>query len=505
MAQRKLTFFDACAGIGCFHHGMVAAGFECVGAAELDQRLQQEYPKAFGLDPARMFGNLHGITETEEWKAVREGMMGCVLTAGFPCQPFSKSGTQLGKKHEEGTVFEALMDVVNDLNCSAILFENVENLTGERHIKTFEEMKRRLGHLFSFTCNKFSPDQIGIPQHRQRWFILGVRKKPRRKGGEDDRLRQVVEDAVNDAGRHPINLQHDILTANKMRSGLPMTAVETTALALWDTYLGWLADHPDISDTPSPFWGMEMFHEYDIEAVQQALTEREGKTLKKATLQALVFPGITASEARKKAKQHVKTEQTPIVRLLPPYLWDLDTRKTPYPEWKVRFITNSNEHIRQLEIHLRANKKGRAFVAWKKAIRKLDPTFQKFEWHIRERPPKAQHTTAERRLKHRLNGRLVQFRPSGIRVSKGTRHPALVAIGQVPVVGKYLKRPRWQTLAKLQSIPDDFVHRRKALFGASSGSGSSGEPIKRLGNAVNVGLVQCLGEVLNDELQGSSP
>ena len=80
-----------------------------------------------------------------------------------------------------------------------------------------------------------------------------------------------------------------------------------------------------------------------------------------------------------------------------------------------------------------------------------------------------------------------------------------MAIGQVPVVGKYLKRPRWQTLAKLQSIPYDFVHRRKALFGASSGSGSSGEPIKRLGNAVNVGLVQCLGEVLNDELQGSSP
>ena len=48
---RNYTFFDACAGIGCFHLGMDKAGFDCVGAAEIDAGLQERYLKAFGLEP----------------------------------------------------------------------------------------------------------------------------------------------------------------------------------------------------------------------------------------------------------------------------------------------------------------------------------------------------------------------------------------------------------------------------------------------------------------------
>ena len=73
---RKYTFFDACAGIGCFHLGMDKAGFDCVGAAEIDAGLQERYPKAFGLEPGRMFGDVSRITEAEGWDMHREGMQG---------------------------------------------------------------------------------------------------------------------------------------------------------------------------------------------------------------------------------------------------------------------------------------------------------------------------------------------------------------------------------------------------------------------------------------------
>lgn len=313
MGGRKLTFFDACAGIGCFHHGMAAAGFECVGAAELDKRLQVEYPKAFKLDSKRMFGNLHDVTKTDEWKAVREEMLGCVLTAGFPCQPFSKSGGQLGKKHEEGTVFEALMEVVKDLNCSGILFENVENLTGERHKATFEEMKLRLGKEFEFTCEKLSPDQIGIPQHRQRWFIFGIRRKKGLKGYESERLKSLITDAIDEARKEPIDLKRDILTPSQMGKGQKMTEVEMKALSIWDTYMGWLAQYPEIGGTPSPFWGMEMLYDYSIEDIQEALKNRGGKALRSTTLAELVFPNFNSSEAKKKAKAY-KRKKRPFSR-----------------------------------------------------------------------------------------------------------------------------------------------------------------------------------------------
>jgi len=495
MEGRKLTFFDACAGIGCFHHGMEAAGFECVGAAELDERLQVEYPKAFKLDSKRMFGNLHDVTKTEKWKAVRKEMQGCVLTAGFPCQPFSKSGGQLGKKHKEGTVFEALMDIVDDLDCSGVLLENVENLTGDRHKDTFLEMRKVLtGKGFELAYGKYSPHQIGIPQHRQRWFIMGIRLPDGLEGYESTALKKMMEEVVLEKGKmQNIVLAKDILQPSKMGKGIPLTAVELKALTVWDTYLDWLSKYEDAGSTPSPFWAMELFYDYDMNEIQTLLEKRKGRPLTKKQLASIACPELKGREYRRANKET-------IARKLPPYLWDLDVRKEVYPDWKVTYINNSRKHLDQLQSVLVKNKQKTAFTKWKQQLSKLDPTFQKFEWHIKEDPTPANHKSVEDRLKHRLDGRLIQFRPSGIRVSSGLRHPALVAIGQVPVVGRYLKRPRWQTLAALQSIPEQFVKKNSALFGSSSRSGVSGEPIKRLGNAVNVGLVESLAQLLNERL-----
>ena len=75
----------------------------------------------------------------------------------------------------------------------------------------------------------------------------------------------------------------------------------------------------------------------------------------------------------------------------------------------------------------------------------------------------------------------------------------MVAIGQVPVVGAP-RRPPWQILAKLQSVPEEFANNNPALFGESSSSGNSGEPVKRLGNAVNVDLVAVVAGVIKHEI-----
>ena len=314
MSGAALRFFDACAGIGCFHHGMVQAGFTCVGAAELDVRLQKEYPKAFKLESSRMFGDLHGITEKEEWKSVREEMKGCVLTAGFPCQPFSKSGTQLGKEHAEGTVFGSLIEVMDDLECPAFILENVENLTGERHGETFEEMKEILrGMYYDIAYEKYSPDQVGIPQHRQRWFIIGVKRTDGSYGS-------------------------DILPRNS-RTGTAISDTEKHALIIWDEYLSWLVENPDLGKTPSPLWGMELEDKYDIDAIQSSLHSKSGRRITKSGLKASISVGV----GRLRKRKAIITEN------LPPYLWDLVIRKEPYPDWKPRYIKNSRVHLMKIK------------------------------------------------------------------------------------------------------------------------------------------------------------
>jgi len=482
MEGRKLTFFDACAGIGCFHHGMAAAGFECVGAAELDERLQVEYPKAFKLDSKRMFGNLHDVTKTEEWKAVRKEMQGCVLTAGFPCQPFSKSGDQLGKKHKEGTVFEALMEVVKDLNCSGILFENVENLAGKKHKKTFEEMRAVLcKEGFNIAYQKASPHHIHVPQHRQRWFILGVRTDGNSKGIESKDLNRIMEQDIEKYAESntPKALIGEFFPLKELRKGSSITSPERDALLIWDTYLGWLNENKKLA-LPSTMWGMEVEDAYSIDYYQKCLDERNGKPLLKMQL----VEGLRDSFKRK-AKAKKMTKAQIVKELLPPYLKDLATRTKPYKEFKPRHINTSRTQLMSMKKWLLSEGRSDEWKAWERNLLGVIPSYQKLEWNIKDRPSSTTHQNDGQRLRTRFGKYLIQFRSSGIRVARSDRHPALVAIGQVPVVGKYLKRPPWNTLSRLQSIPRDFVHQNDSFFLPES------HAVMRLGNAVNVDLVSC--------------
>lgn len=488
MAQRKLTFFDACAGIGCFHHGMVAAGFECVGAAELDQRLQQEYPKAFGLDPARMFGNLHGVTETEEWKAVREGMMGCVLTAGFPCQPFSKSGDQLGTEHKEGTVFEALMEVSLDLECPAVFLENVENLTGKKHKKNFEEMQERLCAMgFDIAYKKISPHAIGVPQHRQRWFIIGIKTADGSSGGEpEDLLKAMIQAVGTEACNNPYQelIAEEFFPLDELRKGTSITDAEREALLIWDTYLAWMNENRTL-ELPGTMWGMEVEDAYSIDDYQQSLEQRKGKPLLKSQL-----IGGLRGPAKRKAKASNMTKAQIVKEILPPYLKDLATRTTPYKAFKPRHINTSRRQLMAVKDWLKSEGRQKEWVAWKHKLMSVIPSYQKLEWNVKDRPSTTTHLNDTKRLKTRFGKYLIQFRSSGVRVGRSDRHPALVAIGQVPVVGKYLKRPPWSTLTRLQSIPQKFVRENESFFLPES------HAVKRLGNAVNVALVACLAPIL---------
>jgi len=493
MSADERRFFDACAGIGCFHHGMKKAGFVCVGAAEWNERLRKEYPKAFGLETSRMFGDLHALTDRKEWKDVRKEMMHCVLTAGFPCQPFSKSGPQLGVEHAEGTVFGALVEILLDLKCPGFILENVENLTGPQHKKTFEGMKEVLmNEHYNIAVGKYSPDQIGVPQNRQRWFILGIKRNDLMKGIEDGILLSDMNNAVlSPATPHrQLDLLGDILTTKSMRRGSEITNAEREALLVWDQYLGWMVENKEL-ELPSTMWGMEAKNAYDFQQIQSALKCRKNRPiLKSQLLDALKGHRKNQAIKRKMTKSQI------VENYLPPYLDDLVKRTKVYPDWKEKHIVRSRKQMLSTKQWLSNEGRINEWKEWYNRLTNGIDSYQKLEWNVDgARPSRTTHSDDTKRLKTRFQNYLIQFRPSGVRVAKQNRHPALVRIGQVPVVGKYLRRPSWQTLTKLQSIPDDFVKNNSRLFG------HNGEAIKRLGNAVNVNLIILLSNQLNHHLK----
>ena len=167
---------DLFAGIGGFHAALSTLGGECVYASEWDKDAASIYEKNWGLKPD---GDIT-LAANDEVMHVPEHD---VLVGGFPCQPFSKSGKQLGMEETRGTLFWNIAKIIEARKPSVVLLENVQNITGPRHIHEWEVIistLRDLGYRVSKDPMIVSPHLIrpefgGRPQVRNRVFIAATR------------------------------------------------------------------------------------------------------------------------------------------------------------------------------------------------------------------------------------------------------------------------------------------------------------------------------------------
>jgi DNA (cytosine-5)-methyltransferase 1 len=112
-----------------------------------------------------------------------------ILLAGFPCQPFSNAGNRKGVTEERGTLFEEVERFVKDKKPIAFVLENVKGILSSKMADgtpVTEEIRKRLqsftdgeGNLVEYQIPKaklLKSNKFGVPQQRQRVFIIGIRK-----------------------------------------------------------------------------------------------------------------------------------------------------------------------------------------------------------------------------------------------------------------------------------------------------------------------------------------
>lgn len=176
----SFTYIDLFAGIGGFHLALDALGGHAAFASEIDPAAQAVYASNFS---STMGGDIAGdIVALTEPRVDTIIPVHDVLAAGFPCQPFSKSGYQRGIGETRGTLFYNIARVIEARKPRVVILENVRNLIGPNHRHTWALIRRTLRDLGYRTPEQpavFSPhlmpqELLGTPQVRERVFIVAV-------------------------------------------------------------------------------------------------------------------------------------------------------------------------------------------------------------------------------------------------------------------------------------------------------------------------------------------
>lgn len=168
----NFTFIDLFAGIGGMRIALENSGGKCVFSSEWNKYSQKTYFENFDEMPE---GDITKIKASE----IPDHD---VLSAGFPCQPFSIAGISKNRSLNRpvgfddptrGTLFFEIKRIVKEKRPKVILLENVKNLKTHDKGNTFKTIKKTLEKLGYHIHDKVIDARNLVPQHRERIFIVG--------------------------------------------------------------------------------------------------------------------------------------------------------------------------------------------------------------------------------------------------------------------------------------------------------------------------------------------
>ena len=165
-------FIDLFAGIGGMRIALERLGGRCVYSSEWNKFSAQTYETNFGDPPA---GDIREVDASE----VPDHDL---LTAGFPCQPFSIAGVSKKRSlnmpdgfadETQGTLFFDIARIIREKRPRAFLLENVKNLKSHDGGRTFGVITDALEGLGYDIHHRVIDASAVVPQHRERVFIVG--------------------------------------------------------------------------------------------------------------------------------------------------------------------------------------------------------------------------------------------------------------------------------------------------------------------------------------------
>ena len=164
--DKTFTYVSLFSGLGGFEQALNKLGGKCVMASEIDKFANKAYEVLYGHQTV---GDVTKI-------AAEDVPDHDLLTFGFPCQSFSVAGKRLGFEDTRGTLFFEAVRIAKAKKPKVLLAENVKGLVGHdkgRTLNTIVQTLCDIGYTVDF--NVLNSKYFGVPQNRERIFIVAVR------------------------------------------------------------------------------------------------------------------------------------------------------------------------------------------------------------------------------------------------------------------------------------------------------------------------------------------
>lgn len=160
-------FADLFCGIGGFRVALEREGMDCVFSCDNDPHVQNAYESNFGERPAG------DITEVLASDIPPHD----ILCAGFPCQPFSRSGNREGLKDARGRLFYEIVRIANHHKPYLLILENVKTILTLDDGQVLGEIRERLDKIgYRVEYSVLNAGKFGLPQKRERVYFVCIRK-----------------------------------------------------------------------------------------------------------------------------------------------------------------------------------------------------------------------------------------------------------------------------------------------------------------------------------------
>lgn len=256
--KNKFKFIDLFSGIGAFHLALESLGGECVFASDIDKYAIETYTENYNMDSGC------NIREVDE----KDIPVHDVLCAGFPCQAFSTAGHKKGFEDTRGTLFFEIARILKYHKTKYIILENVKNLLGHDNGNTWKVIKNtllELGYILTEEPIVMSPNHLGVPQLRERVFILGIHKSEiknvnknlieEKDGNKYLNIKRISKKEIPETSIYSVL---DELTDNEMEE-YKITDYEELTLKAWDEF----HKNVDPKVLGFPVWVFEFGETYD--------------------------------------------------------------------------------------------------------------------------------------------------------------------------------------------------------------------------------------------------